>query len=477
MTPRATMLSTLATLTAGALLMAPVGHAADASKDAPARSPELFMAVGQGNLAGVKALLASGANPNARNTIDMSILMIAAGTGNVEIMNTLIEAGAEVNAKSPFGTPLLFAAMSGGPSSVKALIARKADVNAVRPDRINTLMLAARDGRPELVQTLLATKPNLEAVDNHGGTALAFAARAGNVEATKLLLAAGAKIETPDVEGLTPLMQAAMNGNVEVVKLLLGKKASVGAKDKKGRTALHLVAEFSDSAATAQALLAAGADTNAKELKGNTALRLALAKGHDEVRKILAPTGNTPAVPALRTPRQAAEVSLKRLEHTMQVFGKRTGCISCHHEGLGRWATGFAKSHGYAINTALAQEQDKKIAGFFGQGDPLIKAALADPSKIKDVPIVDVGDLAPLYTSVFVGVSEHGTNTAYKGIPDSEWLLELRFSARADAVQRVHHDGDDRPPAEALCADDCPGRGRRSPAARAQVADHRAGER
>src|SRR5687767_7614273 len=86
MSRRATMLITLPTLLAGALLTAPLSsaRAAEPPKGAPPRAPELFMAIGQGNLAGVKALLASGVNPNARNTIHMSALMIASGTGNVE---------------------------------------------------------------------------------------------------------------------------------------------------------------------------------------------------------------------------------------------------------------------------------------------------------------------------------------------------------------------------------------------------------
>ena len=107
----------------------------------------------------------------------------------------------------------------------------------------------------------------------------------------------------------------------------------------------------------------------------------------------------------------------------MSVFSKRTGCVSCHHEGIGRWATGFAKEHGFAIDTALAQAQDKKIAGFLNPAEPLIKAAVADPSQIKNVPIVDVGDLVPLYTSLFNGVAEHGTKTELTGLSDSAVVL------------------------------------------------------
>ena len=105
----------------------------------------------------------------------------------------------------------------------------------------------------------------------------------------------------------------------------------------------------------------------------------------------------------------------------MTVFSKRTGCISCHHEGIGRWATGFAQEHGFAIDTALAQAQDKKIAGFLNPAEPLLKAAVADPSQIKNVPIVDVGDLVPLYGSLFTGISEHSSTTGVKNLADSTW--------------------------------------------------------
>src|SRR5687768_11473126 len=82
-------------------------RAAEPSPPKPAASlpsakpaPELFLAVGQGNVAAVKELLARGADPNARNTIQMTALMVAVGTGNLQVIEALLAGGADVNATS-----------------------------------------------------------------------------------------------------------------------------------------------------------------------------------------------------------------------------------------------------------------------------------------------------------------------------------------------------------------------------------------
>jgi ankyrin repeat protein len=387
----------------------------------------------------VKALLAHGADPNACNTIGMSALMIASGTGNEAIINDLLAAGAQLNPNTPFGSPLTFAAYQSKPAVMHLLLEKGAQVSSSRPDRISALMLAARAGEPGVVKELLAKKADLAAADNHGSTALSYAARAGKTEAARVLLAAGAKVDVPDLDGWTPLMHAAVNGHADLTTLLLARGANPRLKDKQGRTPLLLAAAYGDHAAATRALLTGGAEVEAKDAKGRTALALAERRGYADTAKALRAKGAHAVLIASnprRTPRQAAEASLRQVEHGMQIFAKRTGCISCHHEGLARMTTGFARSRGFSINTAFSQEREKRVLGTFDELKPLLDRALADPAEIKNVPIVDVGDLASTNGTLMLGLAENQVPAtdalgaaamvlARTQTPDGDWRFGL----------------------------------------------------
>lgn len=403
-------------LSAVCLSQAPVtqaqaAQAPDASASTAAkRSPELFQAIGMGDTGAVKALLARGVDPNSQNTLGMSALQIAAMTGNLEVIRALLGAGAEVNHRSMFGTPLSFAAYDGHAEVMQLLLTKGANLASGRPDQLTTLMIASRAGNVPVIQELLKRKADVSASDNHGSTALSHAARNGKAEAVETLIQAGANVDAADVDGWTPLMHAAVNGHAEIVELLLKKGAKVNARDKQGRTALLLAANFGDHPAAVRALLKGGADPAAKDAQGRTARGLAEKRGYQETTALLQTMGapKLAGSQGLRTPRQAAQLSLQRVEHAMQVFVKRSGCVSCHHEGMARFATGFAKSHGYAINVSFAKTQEQRIQGAFDGMLPLLKKALANPEETKNVPIVDVGDLAPTNGALMLGMDAHG---------------------------------------------------------------------
>jgi ankyrin repeat protein len=409
------------------------------------RNPGLFMAIGHQDAAAVKAMLARGADPNAQNTLGMSALTIAAGVGNLEVIQALLAAGAEVNGGSQFGGPLTFAAYDSKPEVMRLLLEKGASISTARPDRISILMLAARAGHPEVLRQVLAKKADLHAVDNHGSTALSYAARAGKAEAARILLEAGAKVDAADVDGWTPLMHAAVNGHDEVAALLLKKGANLKAKDKMARTALLVAASYGDHPEVVRLLVAGGAPIEAKDGKGRTARALAEGRGYVETARILSEKGAR-AIPAsktpLRTPRQAAELGLRQVEKSMQVFAKRTGCVSCHHEGIARFATGFAQARGYAIDRVFNKAQEQRVLQAYEEMRPLLQKAAADPSQTGNVPIVDVGDLAPTTGTLLLGLAEHQTPAsetlgdavmvlARTQTPDGDW----RFGFVREPVQ------------------------------------------
>jgi ankyrin repeat protein len=380
-----------------------------AAPGAGKRSPELFIAIGHQDAAAVKALLARGVDANSQNTLGMSALQIAAAVGNMEMVQTLLAAGADVNHASVYGTPLTFAAFDSRPEIVKLLLEKGATVSAGRPDQITPLMLAARAGQVEVIRELLARGAVTNGADNNGSTALSHAAREGNAEAVAVLLQAGSAVDTADAEGWTPLMHAAVNGHAAVVRQLLDKGASVAAKDKQGRTALLLAANFGDHPEVIRALLKSGADAGAKDKQGRTVLGLAVARGYRSTAELLQ-AGGAPKLAgsrAARTPREAAELSLIRVEHAMQVFAKRTGCASCHHEGLARFTTGFAKDHGYKISSVFAKTQEQRVLKTYDEMLPLLRKAAENPAETGNVPIADVGDLAPVNGTLMLGLAAH----------------------------------------------------------------------
>lgn len=354
---------------------------------------ELFMAVTHGDLPGVRALLKQGADPNSRNGLDFMPLYLASASGQLDVMDALVKAGAKVDAPSTYGTALTFAAEGGSVPAMKYLLAHGAGIEAGRADHISLLMLTSRTGATEMVNELLRRKADVQARDNDGGTALSFAARDGQVGAGRLLLAAGAAVDAADSRGWTPLMYAAVNGHGDFVRLLLGAKAKPGLREKGGRTALVLAAGYGDYPDVIKAL-----KKSATPAELRTAAALATRRGYTACGAALGQPAGKPA--ALRTPREAILASLKPLQGAMLTFTQRTGCISCHHEGLGRMALGAARERGFTLDAALRTAHQKRVGGMVNGTTPLHLAALKDPAAMNQVPLIEIGEVN--FTDVYL---------------------------------------------------------------------------
>jgi ankyrin repeat protein len=369
---------------------------------------DLFMAVGRGDQTAVQSLLKRGADPNAQNALGLTPLFFAAASGQTPIIEALLQAGAKLDAPSPYGTPLTFATMAGSAPAATLLLARGADLNPFRADGITALMMASRAGSVEIVAELLRRKAAINAKDNDGATALSFAAREGHEAIGRLLLDGGAAVDAADSRRWTPLMYAAVNGHAGFARLLLEKGAQANAREVKGRTPLLLAVTYGDHPEVVRALLDGGADPRA--LAGNrTALALATARGHKESALLLREPAVVPALAAAngaqRTPKQAAQSSLKAIQRSVVEFTKRTGCVSCHHEGLSRMATGAAREHGFAIDPALTRAQFQRIQGMVGATRALHQQALKSPEAMKQVPLIEIGEVPPSYSYLLAGMA------------------------------------------------------------------------
>ena len=85
-------------------------------------------AVKRGNRPAVRALLAQGTNPDARDRFGQTGLMIAAYAGHDGIVEELVSAGARLDVVAKFGlTALMLAVVGGHPDIARRLVRAGAD--------------------------------------------------------------------------------------------------------------------------------------------------------------------------------------------------------------------------------------------------------------------------------------------------------------------------------------------------------------
>src|SRR5262245_45862829 len=205
----------------------------------------------EGNRVNVaRRLIEAGADVNAQCEFyssaqdgSESALMLASRKRSPDIVRALLAKGADVNARNSIGvTSLMIAADSGDASIVEMLLASGAEVNAAS-DTGRTALMRGVGGEPGVVQTLLAKGARVNAQDKDGGTALMWAARVGRADNARLLLAAGAEVNATRNDGWTALMLAADRGRQDAARALVNGGADVTAKNKVGQTALMLATE------------------------------------------------------------------------------------------------------------------------------------------------------------------------------------------------------------------------------------------
>lgn len=394
---------------------------------------DLFLAINHRNVEEVRTLLNKGADPNSLNGLEIRPLFLAAASYQMDVMQELLKAGAVPDASSTYGTPLLFAASSGNLAGASMLMERGANPNTIRSDGISVLMMAAYAGNPALVEELIKRKANVATKDDGGETALTFAARAGHLEVGKMLLAAGAAVDDADVDGRTPLMVASMAGQTDFAKLLLSKGAKPNAKDAAGRTPLVLAAHYGNYPDLVSALVAAGANPKAKDVDGRVASAVADGRGFADSASIL---GGMKARSVIRSPHSSVELAVKRLQASMLAFNQSATCVSCHHEGLGRIATGEAGLRGFKIDSEVQKVHVGRLRGMAGGMKALHQQALESPEAMKQLPLVEMGEVGTAYSWLMAGMAanqEPATEAtaamamvlARQQAPDGSWTFSL----------------------------------------------------
>jgi ankyrin repeat protein len=333
----------------------------------------------------------------------------------------------------------MFAAQSAHLEGANILISKGVDVNSSRGDGMTVLMMASASGMPPFVDMLIKHKANVNARADDGATALSFAAARGNTAAAQILIGSGAHINVSDRYKQTPLMLAANNGHADTVQLLLKAGANPNAKDFMGRTALMLASTYTNSADTVRALLAAGAHAGDKDRTGQTSCELAAARGNGACCAALGEETVTTRLPSAK---QAISKSLALVQASMAEFSRKTACLSCHQEGLGRMATGLASAHGYKLDAGVRRTHLERINEALNAMRPIHERALKDPEALKQVPLMEINEIATTDTWLLAGMAaQHQAPTpasaamtmvlARSQTPDGSW----RFSGPRAPMQ------------------------------------------
>ncbi len=289
----------------------------------------LHRAVVGGNIDDVLATLTQGPNLDAQATIrltghgsdlewsGMTPLHLAALNSDPAVTEALIARGANVNARGQYGlTPLHTAARLGGLEHVRALFSAGAQIEA-RDDEGRTPLHWAVEGDPNALMLLLDLGANIEAKNNDGFTPLHWAAAYVEAVASLLVRRAADTLATEDM-GRTPCQVYGIAnqgvGRRAMTRLLCPSAVASGPASTEPveplvdvewvtETALHRAA-YGRPAAEVSQILDQGANIHATvtvkpdraelaplELTGTTPLHLAMLSSDASVASLLVDRG------------------------------------------------------------------------------------------------------------------------------------------------------------------------------------------
>lgn len=121
-------------------------------------TPPLVFALKRGLTIIAQILLSAGADPNAKDRLHLTPLLVACGKPTAGYRNTvelLLKKGAHINVRDPLGnTPLLLSISGGTPDIAYMLIEQGADVFASRRDGETALSLAQKLGDERLLRLI-----------------------------------------------------------------------------------------------------------------------------------------------------------------------------------------------------------------------------------------------------------------------------------------------------------------------------------
>ena len=232
--------------------------------------------------------------------------------------------------------------------------------------------------------------------------------------------------------------------------MLLAHGAKPNRRDAQGRTALILAADYSDRSDVVHAphqwtaLTRRRLTTLGRELYPLSRWPVAIYGLHWRYY------GPSTRLLRLRTsPQAAARLGLKTMQAAMAEFHELTSCVSCHHEGLGRIATASLRDHGFAVDNGVQKAEMEAVNAVMTAMEPLHEQALKSPEVMKQVPLIEINEVATTDTWLLAGMAAQkqpptrGSCQRWRMVAcqaaDARWPLGLLRSPREPhAVELLH---------------------------------------
>ena len=262
------------------------------AKDSTQQSAYLI-STSEGYLELLELTLANGADLASLDSYRGTGLIRAAERGHADIVGRLLQAGIEVDhVNRPEWTALDEAIVygDGGPTyvdTVRALVAGGADVTRVAGDGRAPIQHARDGGQDAIVGALQAAIDAAPLDPAAASAALRQAANDGDADRVAVALRSGADIESRDERGRTPLLLASAADNVETARLLVVLGADPDAQDDQQDSA-WLVTGVTGSVAMLEVLLPAHPDLALRNRFGGVSIIPASERGHvDYVRRVV----------------------------------------------------------------------------------------------------------------------------------------------------------------------------------------------
>ena len=247
----------------------------------------------------LQSIIDQGADVNARNSQNITALMLASKKGNIDAMNVLLSAGADRTIEDADGDTWIHYANYGNCSKedIQLIIDRGADVNERNKKNCTALMLASRKGNIDAMNVLLRAGADRTIEDADGDTWIHNAIY-GNCskEVLQSIIDQGADVNATNNKNSTALMLASEKGNIDAMNVLLSAGADRTIEDADGDTWIHYALYGNCSKEVIQLIIDQGADVNAKNKKNCTALMLASRKGNIDAMNVLLSAGANMAI-------------------------------------------------------------------------------------------------------------------------------------------------------------------------------------
>lgn len=180
-----------------------------------------------GDLDGVRAAIADGADKDAIDHEEATAILRAARGGHLDLVRALIAEGVDIDAQDQTCfNPFIHGCIFNDLELVKTMVAAGADLKRLTRFGGNGLTPAAEKGHLEIVRFLLEhTNINVNLTNSLGWTALIETIILGDggpvrQQTVELLLANGAKPAMTDEWGVPPIELARSRGFGEIVDIL-----------------------------------------------------------------------------------------------------------------------------------------------------------------------------------------------------------------------------------------------------------------